>query len=65
MAIILIASKICITLKLQLENLGHGLHVCGSVMCCELQSIQLCVLAILEEMLEKLDVPSTRIVTVS
>ena len=46
-------------------ELGLGLHVCGSVMRCELQSIQLCVLAILEEMLEKLDAPRTRIVPIS
>ena len=65
MAIILVASEICITLELQLENLGHGLHVCGSVVRWELQSIQLCILAILEEVLEKLYVPRTRVVTVS
>ena len=65
MAIILVASEIRITLELQLENLGHGLHVCESVVRCELQSVQLCVLAILQEMLEKLDVLRTRIVPVS
>ena len=65
MAIILVASKMCITLKLQLKNLGGGLNICRSIVRCELQSIQLRVLAILEEVLEKLDVPWTRIVTVS
>ena len=63
MAIILVASEICITLKLQLESLGHGLY--GSVVRCELQSIQLRVFAILEEMLEKFNVPRTKIVPVS
>ena len=65
MTIILVASEICITLELQLENLGHGLHVCRSVVRCELQSIQLRTLAILDEVLEKLNVPRTRVVTVS
>ena len=61
MAIILVASKICITFKLQLESLGHGLYICGSVVRCELQSIQLRVFAILEEMLEKFNVPSVSV----
>ena len=65
MTIILVASEICITLELQLENLGYGLHICRSVVRCKLQSIQLCVLAILEEVLEKFDVSRTRIVTAS
>ena len=65
MAIILVASEICIMLEVQLENLGHGLNVSGSVVRCELQSIQLCVLAILEEVFEKLNVPMSRVVTVS
>ena len=65
MATILVASEICITLELQLENLGHGLHVCWSIVRWEFQSIQLRILAILEEVLEKLNVPRTRVVTVS
>ena len=64
MAIILVTSEIRITLKLKLENLGHCLHVCGSIVRWELQSIQLCILAILEEVLVKFNVP-TRVVTVS
>ena len=52
-------------LEVQLENLGHGLNVSGSVVRCELQSIQLRVFAILEEMLEKFNVPRTKIVPVS
>ena len=47
MAIILVASKICITLKLQLKKLAHGLHIFRSIVSYELHSIQLRVLAIL------------------
>ena len=47
------------------SHLGHCLYVCGSIVCWELQSIQLCILAILEEVLEKLDMPRTRVVTIS
>ena len=65
MTIVLVASEICITLEFQLKNLGHGLHVYRSVVRWELESIKLCVLAVFEEVLEELDMPRTRVVTVS
>ena len=48
-----------------LEDLSHCLHVCRSVVRWELQSIQLCILAMLEEMLEKFNMPRAEIVAVS